>query len=353
MKKLQKKERRSLTLIYAALFFIIQLIALAMSVLVVYALTLFHAIDQDRDNSLLIMAVSSIVVGTLLTFFTRTLPLGPLNRTINQMNRLASGDYSARIMLRKPFCNSPDLSEFADSFNKMAQELENTELLRTDFINSFSHEFKTPIVSIAGFAKLLRRGNLSAEQQHEYLAIIEDESLRLAAMASNMMQLSKLENQEILTNISTFNLSEQLRSCMLLLEKQWSAKNIIPDMEFPECDLQGNEEMLRQVWINLFDNAIKFSPEQGDVIVRIDQQQDSISVSIINSGNDIPAEKLPRIFQKFYQADESHTQQGHGIGLAIVKRIAELHNGSVTAESSNGITAFCVTLPRTTQNTPQ
>lgn len=351
MKTLPKKERRALTLIYAALFFGIQLIALVMSGLVLHILTLFHIIDPHQDNSLLIMAASSIVVGTLLTLLTRALPLGPLNRSINQMNRLASGDYSARIALRKPFCKFPELAEFADSFNKMAQELENTELLRTDFINSFSHEFKTPIVSIAGFAKLLRRGNLTLEQQSEYLAIIEDESLRLASMASNMMQLSKLENQEILTNITTFNLSEQLRSCMLLLEKQWSAKDIVPDMEFPEYDLQGNEEMLRQVWINLFDNAIKFSPTQGDLLVRIDARQDSLCVSVINSGNDIPPEKFSRIFQKFYQADESHAAKGNGIGLAIVKRITELHQGSVTAESKNGITAFCVTLPRSVQNT--
>ncbi len=346
MRKHNKKEARALALIYAVLFFVIQCLALAMAVLVLYILTFLGIVDQPQDNMLLIMVSSSIVVGMLLTVFTRAIPLGPLNRTIKQLNRLASGDYSARIQLRKPFCNSPELAEFADSFNKMAQELESTELLRNDFINNFSHEFKTPIVSIAGFAKLLRHGNMTAEQQSEYLAIIEDESLRLAAMATNMMHLTSVENQQILTNVTQFNLSEQLRSCMLLLEKQWSEKDILPDMEFPEYDIYGNEELLRQVWINLFDNAIKFSPEQGDVLVRIDAQQDSLSVSVINSGNEIPAEKLAQIFQKFYQADESHAQQGNGIGLAIVKRITELHKGSVTAESQNGITTFCVTLPR-------
>ena len=351
MKNHTKKESRALTLMYAVLFFAIQCIALAMAVAVLYVLMAFGIIDQPQDNVLLIMVSSSIVVGMLLTVFTRAIPLGPLNRTIRQLNQLASGDYSARIHLRKPFCNSPELSEFADSFNKMAQELENTELLRNDFINNFSHEFKTPIVSIAGFAKLLRRGNLTDEQQQEYLGIIEDESLRLAAMATNVMHLTSIENQQILTDVTQFNLSEQLRSCMLLLEKQWSEKDILPDMEFPEYDICGNEELLRQVWINLFQNAIKFSPNRSDVLVRISAEQNQLSVSVTNYGAEILPEKLPRIFQKFYQADESHTTQGNGIGLAIVKRIVELHKGSVTVESQNSITTFRVTLPRSVQNT--
>ncbi|MBE6925984.1 MAG: HAMP domain-containing histidine kinase [Ruminococcaceae bacterium] len=347
MKKQKKKEARALTLIYAILFFAIQCLALAMAALVLYILTHLGIINEARDNTLLIMASSSLVVGMLLTVFTRAIPLGPLNRAIQQLNRLASGDYSARMQLRKPLSSSPELAEFADSFNKMAQELENTQLLRSDFVNNFSHEFKTPIVSIAGFAKLLRRGNLTKAQQEEYLQIIEDESLRLAAMATNMMHLTNVENQEILTNITHFNLSEQLRSCMLLLEKQWSEKDILPDMEFAEHTICGNEELLRQVWINLFQNAIKFSPRKSDVLVRISAQPDTLSVSVINCGADIPPEKLPRIFQKFYQADESHAESGNGIGLAIVKRIVELHKGSVSAKSQNGITSFCVTLPRT------
>ena len=345
MKKVQRKERRVLSLIYAALFFVIQVISLAMSVAVLYLFTATGIIDQLEGHTLLIMIGSSILMGTLLTIFTRAIPLGPLNRTINQMNRLASGDYTARIALRKPFSNSPELSEFAESFNKMAQELESTEKLRSDFVNNFSHEFKTPIVSIAGFAKLLRRGDLSDAQKEEYLTVIEDESLRLATLATNMVRLTSLENQNILSNTSVFNLSEQLRSSMLLLEKQWTAKNIVPDMEFAEHNICGNKALLRQVWINLFDNAIKFSPECGDILVRISVQNETIIVSVTNFGSDIPPEKLDRIFQKFYQADESHAASGNGIGLAIVKKIVDLHNGAVAAESQNGITTFYVTLP--------
>lgn len=151
----------------------------------------------------------------------------------------------------------------------MAEELENTQMLRSDFINNFSHEFKTPIVSIAGFAKLLRRGNLTDAQKEEYLAIIEEESLRLAAMATNVMNLTKVENQTILTDLTTFNLSEQIRACVLLLEEKWSRKELDLDLEFPEYTIRANEELLKQVWINLLDNAIKYSPNYGEIGVRI------------------------------------------------------------------------------------
>lgn len=131
-------------------------------------------------------------------------------------------------------------------------------MLRSDFINNFSHEFKTPIVSIAGFAKLLRRGNLTDEQKEEYLEVIEEESLRLSAMANNVLNLTRVENQTILTEVTRFNLSEQIRGAVLLLAEKWTPKNLYMDMQFGEHMICANEELLKQVWINLLDNAIKF-----------------------------------------------------------------------------------------------
>ena len=239
----------------------------------------------------------------------------------------------------------PAFAQISDGFNKMAQELQNTEMLRSDFINNFSHEFKTPIVSIAGFAKLLKRGNLTQRQREEYLDIIEEESMRLSDMATNVLNLTKVENQTILTGQSTFNLSEQLRASILLLERKWSKKNLQWQLEFGEYRITANEELLKQVWINLLDNAIKFSPEGGTIAVRITEQGGTLAVSVRNAGAAIPQPEQEKIFRKFYQADESHSSEGNGIGLAIVKRVTELHRGTVVVRSGNDETTFTVTLP--------
>ena len=219
-------------------------------------------------------------------------------------------------------------------------------MLRSDFINNFSHEFKTPIVSIAGFAKLLRRGNLTDEQKEEYLEVIEEESLRLSAMANNVLNLTRVENQTILTEVTRFNLSEQIRGAVLLLAEKWTPKNLYMDMQFGEHMICANVELLKQVWINLLDNAIKFSDPNGTVSVDISDGSECLSISVSNHGKDIPKDRIAHIFNKFYQADESHSSEGNGIGLAVVKKVCELHGGAVSAKSESGTTTFTVVLPK-------
>jgi len=261
------------------------------------------------------------------------------------MNRLASGDFKARLKYNPVFSKHPTVAEITDSFNRMAEELENTKVLRSDFINSFSHEFKTPIVSIAGFAKLLRKGKLTERQKEEYLHIIEEESLRLSAMATNVLNVTKIENQTILSDITVFNLSEQIRNSILLLENAWVRKNLDLNVEFDEYEISGDEELLKQVWINLLDNAVKYSPDYGFLEVKIAAKENAVTVDISNTGEEIPVSIRDKIFDKFYQGDESHSSTGNGIGLAIVKKVVELHNGSINVRCNNGITTFSVTLP--------
>ena len=288
----------------------------------------------------------SLPVGILISIAVSQMPMKPVRDLINCMNALASGDYKTRFNVGPISRKYPPLVKISDSFNKMAQELQNTEMLRSDFINNFSHEFKTPIVSIAGFAKLLRRGNLTTQQQKEYMEVIEQESMRLSYMATNVLNLTRVENQNILTDLTEFNLSEQIRSCILLLENKWSAKDLDLMLNFGEYTITANEELLKQVWINLLDNAFKFSPRYQTVEIQIKDLEDRLSVSIMNSGSDIPQEKQKLIFHKFYQADESHSTQGNGVGLAIVKRVTELHGGTVRVDSANHVTTFTVELPK-------
>ena len=219
-------------------------------------------------------------------------------------------------------------------------------MLRGDFINNFSHEFKTPIVSIAGFAKLLRRGNLTEKQKEEYLEVIEEESLRLSAMANKVLNMTRVESQTILTDVTLFNLSEQIRGAVLLLVEKWTPKNLYMDMQFGEHMIYANEELLKQIWINLLDNAVKFSEPDGTVTVGIVEEGEYLRVYVSNHGKEIPKESIRHIFNKFYQADESHSAEGNGIGLAIVKKVCDLHGGTVSVNSENGTTTFTVVLPK-------
>ena len=347
----EQKQRISLTLLFAGLVFVFLFIAIVLAAVVIVILVYQNVLELGasrlRAGGLIaVLALVSLGSGTILAATVGNLPLRPVNDIINAVNRLASGNFKTRLTFHGLLGRIPVAAELSDSFNRMAEELENTEMLRADFINNFSHEFKTPIVSIAGFAKLLRRGELSEAEREEYLAIIEDEALRLSTMATNVLNMTKVENQTILTNVTAFNLSEQIRNCVLLLERKWSAKHLELELGFGEHMIRADEELLRQVWVNLLDNAVKFTPEYGLVEVSIADGGDTLSVTVANSGSDIPPEAIPRLFQKFYQADESHAAEGSGVGLAVVQRVIELHGGAVTVDSRGGRTAFTVTLPK-------
>ena len=293
-----------------------------------------------------INAAVSVPLGLIVALMVVKFPLRPIRELINGMDTLASGDFSVRVNPGSIMRKYPTFVGVAKSFNKMAEQLENTEMLHSDFVNNLSHEFKTPIVSIAGFAKLLRRGKLDEETQQTYLQAIEEESLRLSIMATNVLGLTKIENQTILSDVTQFNLSEQIRSCILILERKWEEKNIDLHVEFGEHSIHANEELLKQVWLNLLDNAVKFTPEGHMVQVKIAESDHELQVSILNTGSTITPEQQKKIFNKFYQADESHTTAGNGVGLAIVKRVTELHGGHTVVSSEYDVTVFTVYLPK-------
>ncbi|MBQ7875082.1 MAG: HAMP domain-containing histidine kinase [Oscillospiraceae bacterium] len=303
-------------------------------------------IETDAGRLIFHHAIFSVVFGIFISLAVTKIPFKPIRKLIDGMDGLAAGDFKTRLGFDGVMDKAPVFSEITESFNKMAQQLENTEMLRSDFINNFSHEFKTPIVSIAGFAKVLKKGNLSSEQQKEYLEIIESESMRLSAMATNVLNLTKVENQTILEETSVYNLSEQIRSCMLLLENKWSGKDIDFQLDFGEHNICANEELLKQVWINLLDNAIKFTPEKNTIQVRICEQGENLLVSVMNTGSEITLAQQEKVFNKFYQADESHSTAGNGIGLAVAKKIVELHKGQISVHSEKMITVFTAKLPK-------
>ncbi len=352
MKRKENEHRIALTLLFTIVVFIHIFLTVAIVGLLLYLLIQFGILTGSEQDPIpgtqlvILFVLASLLVGGCMTFFLSKLLLKPVNAIINSMNRLAAGDYKARIRLGTMISKHTTFKEFNDSFNRMAKELDSTEMLRSDFINNFSHEFKTPIVSIAGFAKLLKAGNLSEDQKLEYLAIIEDESLRLSQMATNVLNLTKVETQSMLTDVTTYNLSEQIRSCILLLTSKWENKELDFLLDFPEYDIRANEELMKQVWVNLVDNAIKFSNIPGEIWILIDQLPHKTRVMVTNAGPAIPEDKHKKLFNKFYQVDESHAAEGNGVGLAVVKRVVELHGGTVDVECLGGHTTFTVTLPQ-------
>lgn len=348
MKRREHNQRMALTILLSGGVFVVTLGTLCATGILLFILYKVGLLQYFPGifSFFFTIAAFSLVGGTLLTAMVGMIPLQPVNKIINAMNRLASGDFKTRLSFGNRLSRFPPIQELTDSFNTMASELEGTEVLRSDFINHFSHEFKTPIVSIAGFAALLKQGNLPQEEQQEYLTIIENESRRLAYMATNVLNMTKVENQTILTDVSCFNLSEQLRRCVLLLESKWEPKNLEMNVDFREYTVCASEKLLEQVWVNLIENAVKFSPEYGTVEITVAETDGSVSVRIFNTGSYIPEELREAIFHKFYQADHSHSTEGHGIGLAVVKRVVELHGGNVAVESTELGTAFTVTLPQ-------
>ena len=347
----ERTSRSSLTIALSIFVFIIILSAIALTALGLWFLTL-AGVTVDMDGRLqlgqviLFMSIISIVIGAVIAFFSSRIPLKPVNELINKMNRLAAGDFHTRLRFGDGVSSHPAVKELTASFNTMAEELGNTEMLRSDFINSFSHEFKTPIVSITGLANLIESGNLTEEQRAQYARAIREESMRLSSLANHVLSLTKVENQTILTDVTRFNLSEQVRSAVLLLEEKWTGKEVDLQLDFEEYFIEANEELLKQVWINLIDNAVKFVPKGGTVELEVMEKGSELWVRVSNTGSEIPADRQEKIFNKFYQADESHSTKGNGIGLAIVKRIVDLHSGKIGVESKNSRTSFTVVLPK-------
>lgn len=286
--------------------------------------------------------IISIVIGTTLSFFMSHFPLRPLNALIRAIHEVSAGNYDVKIHLEHP----KEFQELSECFNQMTEELAGIEMFRTDFINNFSHEFKTPIVSILGFAKLLKGQKLDTCQSQEYLDIIIEESRRLSELSSTVLNLSKVESLTLLTDKTEYSLSEQIRESILLLESKWSKKQINFDIDMEEVLIRANEQLLKQVWMNLLDNAIKFSPSSGRifVILRTDSGNAVFAVKDQGSGMDDSIRKY--IFDKFYQGDTSHHMEGNGLGLPLVKKILKLHKGEISVQSQKGKgSVFIVRIP--------
>ena len=307
---------------------------------------LFEIMGTGSIFLIVSLVVVCTAVGTVLAAVTSKYILKRISRIRDGMRQIAKGNFKVRVRESDNQRAPSEFGELERTFNQMASDLDGIEIFRNDFINNFSHEFKTPIVSIRGFARQLQSSNLSDEERREYLDIIVSESERLVNMSSNVLLLSKLENQQIVSDKTEFDLDEQIRRSILLLEKEWSEKDIELDISLDEISINFNEEMLSHLWINLISNAIKFTNRGGKIEISLTERDGAAIFSIKDNGIGMSDEIKERIFEKFYQGDTSHTASGNGIGLNIVQRIASLARGNIEVESKLGEgSKFTVTLP--------
>jgi signal transduction histidine kinase len=318
------------------------------SFIFIYAFNFTEIYKSKTALLLLILSIiCSIIIGTFLTVIFSAQVLKPLNEVIEATKKVGKGDFTSKIAVNNDkIPKDTEINQLIYSFNKMTDELSSIEILKKDFINNFSHEFKTPISSIIGYAKQLEYDDISDEEKKLYTSIIINESERLSTLSSNVLLLTKLESQAILTNKKEYQLDEQIRNVILLLQNNWEEKNISFDLNLENIQYYGNEDLLQHVWINLLDNAIKFSNENGVIKVSCYKYGYHIKIKIADSGIGMSDQTLNHIFDKFYQGDTSHSSKGNGLGLSLVNEIILLCNGKISVKSRlNHGTSFTILLP--------
>lgn len=343
---MNKKRHSKLWLYFAGIIFATIFAVLVLIAIVWIALFQFNLIQIDlraRHIPIVVLSLGSILLGTIIALFVGRLMIRPIQNMSNAFDELSKGNFSVKIPTDEKVA---EIREMAQHFNAMTHDLAHMETLRSDFVANVSHEFKTPIAAIEGYATLLQNPNLTREKHDHYVEIILDNSRRLSNLSSNILSLSKLENQEMIVDNREFRLDEQIRRSILMLEGKWSAKNIEFDMDLPKQMYYGSESLLAQVWSNILDNAIKHSPSDSVIHVNIHKAEKCLTVSVADHGEGMTEEVQKHIYEKFYQGDNSRKAEGNGLGLTLVKRIVELCNGTVSVQSMPRQGAvFSVTLP--------
>lgn len=287
--------------------------------------------------------VFSLIVSTVSTRFFSRIFFKPIKTLRDGLKEVSLGNFDIQLETRS---SSVEIQEIFAGFNMMTQELKATEILQTDFVSNVSHEFKTPITAIEGYTTLLQSCDNITQPQCEYVDKILFNTKRLSSLVSNILLLSKLENQSITTSRTQYKLDEQIREDILALETEWESKNIEFDLNLQSIEYYGNEGMLHHIWSNLISNAIKFSPQNSVIKICLKKSDKYIIFTIDDCGKGISKQEEKHIFDKFYQGDSSHKETGNGLGLALVKRILVLENGDITVNNllPKGC-RFTITLP--------
>lgn len=345
-KLLQRKKRMSLR-VKIALASIVTLCSACCFACILVVLGFYFLYDKPFTIAVavvmcLIVCAFTMIFGGVALWHEAHYVTSPIIKINEGVQKVSDGDFSVQLKLKKKHKRKKEglyvdeIDELANNFNMMARELNGMNYMRKDFMSNVSHEIKTPVAAITGFSEILLDGGLDEKEQKEYLNYLNQESLRLSRLCDNMLQMSRLDNQIIMDKKQEVMVDEQLRRCIITLVEKWSEKEINFDLHLEKCSILSSYDLLFQIWTNLIDNAIKYSKEECNIGITADIESDFLKVSIRDEGIGIPMEKQSKIYDKFYQCDESHKKQGSGLGLAIVNRIIELLNGSISHVSDEG-----------------
>ena len=342
-----KRSKFNYGFIFSSAAFIGSLLSTALALAVVWLLNRRFGVWLGIPYTIRVLLIS-ILSGAAIAVGLSKIFVSPMMKLGDAMRKVAGGDFTVRLD-----CTSKirDVREVYGSFNTMVKELGNTETLQTDFVSNVSHEFKTPINAIEGYASLLQDSQLTDAQKNAYIDKIIFNTRRLSDLVGNILLLSKVNNQTISLKATTFRLDEQVRQSILALESKWEKKEIEFDIDLDEIEYTGYENLLSHVWLNLIDNAVKFSPQNGQIRIRLKQLDGSVTFSIWDNGLPIPEADIDRIFNKFYQGDNSHASEGNGLGLALVRKIVAAAHGTINVTSSEDTgTEFVVALPNSSSD---
>jgi len=342
---MNSKHPLKLGLVFSVIIFLITLASGVISAVLAISL---HLNAFSPPNKLLYPIINlyavSVIIGTAISAVVGKRILSPLVKFSGALMEVGKGNFNIKLDENK--YHIEELKEMSQNFNVMVRELNNIETFRSDFIANVSHEFKTPLASIEGYTMLLQSDNLTDQEKNEYTKKILSNTKRLSNLVGIILQISRLENQGIFAEKNKFKLDEQLRQTLLLFESKWASKNIDLDLDLDEITFYGNEELLMQVWANLFSNAIKFTPDNGTITCTLKQSDSFIITTISDNGIGISEDVQKHIFEKFYQGDKSHSSEGNGLGLALVRRIIDLSGGTIEVQSELGAgSTFTVKLP--------
>lgn len=278
----------------------------------------------------IILAV--IVAGAIVKYFAQLLVVEPIEEINNAAKRLAKGDVQERVKV----VGKNEIGELAESFNKMAQSIEQSDNIRREFISNVSHELRSPITSIKGFIGGILDGVIPRDKENYYLKIVYDEIDRLARLVNDLLDISAMESGKFNLNISEFDINQTISLCILNLENKIQTKGLNVKAIFHEkrCFAIGDRDRILQVMTNLLENAIKYSDDNGQIEVNISTKGEKIFVSIFNSCNILSENDLNHIWDRFYKSDKSRTNKiSTGLGLPIVRLILSQHNQDIWVEN--------------------
>lgn len=263
-----------------------------------------------------IILINTIAIGAIVIRLSIKKLINPLEKMVEATKEVAEGNFDVRLETNR----KDEIEDLTKNFNYMVEQLGKTETLQKDFIDNVSHEIKTPINSVQGYANLLDDDNLSKEERKEYVGIIIEESNRLLNLSTNILKLSKLQHQDKITKKEQIDISEQIRRIIALLEPRWREKNLSVSVDLKSVYFYGDEELLFQVWINLIENAIKFSKTNGEIDIVTGENNNKIIVKIQDNGIGMEKEELEKIYTRFYQVDKSHSGEGSGLRTINCKK---------------------------------